>query len=504
MKDRAEAATAPRIVPTERIPRCMSTQHPDNVAMPFFAQSAPLTAEDEVREAYYAYSHLGCDEQMWDFEGKEVDGHVVEKLLSTYESFFAEHPIGESVHLTPRIPNPALEPTQAKIVLEVLQSLPRHADIARVFYDRERPPILELIHPMTTSARELDRVREYYERFVAGMEQVTLGTDERPLGAWFGRFSPPTVRMIPLIEDREHLLAADDLVRDYLRGKELEHVRVFIARSDPALNYGYLSAVLLALVALERLDALEQEAGVAIHPVIGVGSVPFRGGLAPRTVDRVLATYPSVQTFTIQSAFKYDHPPDAVRDGIAKLLAHDHQSPLAIDEGRATGLLDRLVARYQAEVQELAPLVNAVARAVPRRRLRKLHVGLFGYNRASAGVSLPRAIPFCASLYSLGLPPEVVGLAALTDADWSWLRATVPSLESELADAMRYLDRDGIAWLPPLVRESIERARSLIEVRDADTEHREITREVRRVAASSGAPMTELIVRAAALRHFLG
>src|SRR2546430_10738112 len=175
----------------------MSTQHPDNVAMPFFAQSAPLTAEDEVREAYYAFSNLGCDEQMWDFEGKEVDGHVVGKLLSTYESFFAEHPIGESVHLTPRIPNPALEPMQAKIVLEVLQSLPRHADIARVFYQRERPPIVELIHPMTTSARELDRVREYYERFVAGMEQVTLGADEQPLGAWFGRFSPPTVRMIP-------------------------------------------------------------------------------------------------------------------------------------------------------------------------------------------------------------------------------------------------------------------------------------------------------------------
>jgi len=482
----------------------MSTQHPDNVAMPFFAQGAPITAEDEVREAYYAFSHLGCDEQMWDFEGKEVDGHVVEKLLSTYESFFAEHPIGEAVRLTPRIPNPALEPTQAKVVLEVLQSLPRHADIARVFYDRERPPILELIHPMTTSARELDRVREYYERFVAGMEHETLGADERPLGAWFGRFSPPTVRMIPLIEDREHLLAADDLVRDYLRGKELDHMRVFIARSDPALNYGYISAVLLALVALNRLDALEHETGVAIYPVIGVGSVPFRGGLAPRTVDRVLATYPSVQTFTIQSAFKYDHPPDAVRDGIARLLTHERRAPIAIDEAPTVELLDRLLARYQAEVQELAPLVNSVARAVPRRRLRKMHVGLFGYNRASAGVSLPRAIPFCASLYSLGLPPEVLGLAALRDSDWSWLRATVPSIEAELVDAVRYLDRDGIAWLPPRVRESVNRALSLIDAPDVDTEHREISKEVRRVADAGGSAMTELIVRAAAIRHFLG
>src|SRR2546423_2757317 len=465
---------------TKRIPRCMSTQHPDNVAMPFFAQGAPLTAEDEVREAYYAFSHLGCDEQMWDFEGKEVDGHVVEKLLSTYESFFAEHPIGESVHLTPRIPNPALEPMQAKVVLEVLQSLPRHADIARVFYDRERPPILELIFPMTTSARELDRVREYYERFVAGMEEVTLGSDDRPLGAWFGRFSPPTVRMIPLSEDREHLLAADGLVREYLGGKDLEHMRVFIARSDPALNYGYLAAVLLALVALERLAALETETGVALHPVIGVGSVPFRGGLAPRNVDRVLATYPSVQTFTIQSAFKYDHPPDAVRDGIAKLRAHERSAPLAIDQSRAVDLLDRLVARYQSEVQELAPLVNAVARSVPRRRLRKMHVGLFGYNRESAGVSLPRAIPFCASLYSIGLPPEVIGLAAVSDSDWSWLRAAVPSIATDLADAVRYLDADQLAWLPAPSPQSAKRALTLVDSPPTHSEHPQLPRDMPR------------------------
>src|SRR5204862_1212808 len=124
--------------------------------------------------------------------------------------------------------------------------------------------------------------------------------------------------------------------------------------------------------------------------------------------------------------------------------------------------LHRLVARYQSEVQELAPLVNAVARAVPRRRLRKMHVGLFGYNRGSAGISLPRAIPFCASLYSIGLPPELIGLAAVTDADWSWLRASVPSIATDLADAVRYLDAERLSWLPSAVRESVERALTLI------------------------------------------
>src|SRR5438045_9595519 len=125
----------------------MSTQHPDNVALPFFATGSPISAEDEVREAYYAFSHLGCDEQMWDFEGKEVDEHVVEKLLTQYERLFADHPIGERVFLTPRIPNPALQQTQAKLVLEELHSLPRHPDIARPSSDRECPPTLELTPP---------------------------------------------------------------------------------------------------------------------------------------------------------------------------------------------------------------------------------------------------------------------------------------------------------------------------------------------------------------------
>jgi phosphoenolpyruvate carboxylase len=487
---------------TTHVPRCMSTQHPDNVTSPFFASGTLLTAEDEVREAYYAFSHLGCDEQMWDFEGKEVDGHVVEKLLSTYESYFTEHPIGESVFLTPRIPNPALEPTQAKVVLEVLQSLPRHADIARVFHNRERPPILELIYPMATSARDLDRVREYYERFVAGMEQVVLAADELPLRNWFGRFTPETVRMIPLVEDREHLLAADDLVRPLVRGRGLAHVRVFIARSDPALNYGYVAAVLLALVALDRLDALERELGLAIYPIIGVGSVPFRGGLSPATVARCLGMYPSVQTFTIQSAFKYDHAPEDARRAIGALRAKARGSPIHLaGEPRTFTVLDRLVARYQAEVQELAPLVNSVAPSVPRRRLRKLHVGLFGYNRASAGITLPRAIPFCASLYSLGLPPELLGLAALDGPDWAWLRTTLPTVELELREALRYLDPER-SWLPPLVRESVDRALAMVGAVDGDVEHAEIARSVRK--SVGGAQLGDLIVRTAALRHFLG
>src|SRR5216683_6356434 len=102
-----------------RVPRAMSTQHPDNVATPIFSRDSLMSADDEVREAFYAFAHLGCDEQMWDFEGKEVDNFVVQKLLASNEQYFRANPLGERLRLTPRVPNPRFERVQAKGLLEV-------------------------------------------------------------------------------------------------------------------------------------------------------------------------------------------------------------------------------------------------------------------------------------------------------------------------------------------------------------------------------------------------
>ncbi|MCJ7517944.1 MAG: phosphoenolpyruvate carboxylase [Methanomassiliicoccales archaeon] len=52
--------------PNFQIPKYMNTQHPDNVNAPFFAHDTELAGEDEIQEAYYVFSHLGCDEQMWE------------------------------------------------------------------------------------------------------------------------------------------------------------------------------------------------------------------------------------------------------------------------------------------------------------------------------------------------------------------------------------------------------------------------------------------------------
>src|SRR5882672_9006879 len=141
------------------IPRCMSTQHPDNANLPQFAEGPALEGSSEVREAYYAFSRLGCDEQMWDHEGKEVDSFVVAKLLSTHGAYFKKHRIGRDLRLTLRVPNPSRERSMAKVLLEILEGIPRSYDTAQHFYGSGgTAPIFEVIIPMTTSALELNRV----------------------------------------------------------------------------------------------------------------------------------------------------------------------------------------------------------------------------------------------------------------------------------------------------------------------------------------------------------
>ena len=132
---------------------------------------------------------------------------------------------------------------------------------------------------MTTLAIELDRIRTYYLRNVVGAAAESLIPGDISVSTWCGEFEPADIGVIPLIEDLPYLLEADRIVGEYVAGKELAYQRVFIARSDPALNYGIIAAVLASLVALDGLDGLQARTGIPILPIIGCGGAPFRGGL---------------------------------------------------------------------------------------------------------------------------------------------------------------------------------------------------------------------------------
>ncbi|MFH1065573.1 MAG: phosphoenolpyruvate carboxylase [Nanoarchaeota archaeon] len=475
-----------------KIPRCMSTQHPDNVNSPFFAESSELGGEDEIQEAFYVFSHLGCDEQMWDCEGKEVDNYVVKKLLTRYEQFFRTNRLGRDKFITLRVPNPAIERAEAKILLETLESIPRSFDTAKLFYKDDNPPIFEVILPMTTSAMDIEKIYKYYTEFVAGKQDKNIC--DTALSEWIGEFKPKGINVIPLFEDMAHMIKADGITGEYLRGKDIQHQRVFLARSDPAMNYGMVSAVLLNKIALQRLHKMSEETGVAIYPIIGVGSAPFRGNLKPGTAERVAGEYPSVHTFTLQSAFKYDNPHGKVVSAVKKLSKRKTGKPHEVDEEKCMEIIRKCTTEYTRQIAELAPLINKIAKYVPSRRKRKMHIGLFGYSRNVEGITLPRAITFTAALYSLGLPPEILGLSALNKDDVKFIKDVFVHFEDDLNDALRYLNPCNTGFLPDGIEGSVQ----------IDEEHRDITGSIKRAKEHGKNSIEELVLRAAHLRGFLG
>ncbi|MBS3070313.1 phosphoenolpyruvate carboxylase [Candidatus Micrarchaeota archaeon] len=490
-----------------KIPRCMSTQHPDNASTPFFSNSSVIEGEAEVKEAYFVYSHLNCEEQMWDSEGKDVDNFVVRKLLSEYPRFFSEKVLGKDVFLTLRVPNPDIEKNEGKILLEALESIPRSFDSAKTFYgprlDDGTAPVFEVIIPMTTDPAQVNRVWSYYKNFVVGKGSKSIVEGDISVSEWVGGFNPQQINVIPLIENQESMERIDFIVGGFLKGKNIERQRVFLARSDPALNYGSLPAVLLVKNALQKLAVLEEKQSVELLPIIGTGSAPFRGNLKPSTVEDFVREYPSIQTFTVQSAFKYDYPPEEVRKSIDFLLETKRGKPLPVDEEKSGGIITRVSAEYASQVQELAPFINKISAFVPKRRKRHLHIGLFGYSRSVTGISLPRAISFCASLYSIGIPPELLGLSVLKPKDFEYLDGAYKSFRQDIADAARFFNPETLEHFPSL-KSRIAGVLENFEF-EVDQEHLHASSQIMSdFSKNHTGRVTEEIEKAAWIRKFLG
>ena len=487
-----------------KIPKTMSSQHPDNVNTPFFAQSPILDGEHEIEEAFYAFTHLGCDEQMWDYEGKEVDSFVVKKLLTKYSSYLQEKRLGRDFFLTLRVPNPSIEKVEAKVLLETLESIPRSFDAAKLVYQDDIAPIFEIILPMSSTSQSLNRIYHYYKEFVVGKQNKKFVDDNMTIGEWIGEFKPKKINVIPLFEDKTSMLNAADTTREFLKDKDITYQRIFLARSDPAQNYGLISAVLINKIALQRLYILSKEIGVKIFPIIGVGSAPFRGNLKPETCERVMNEYPYVSTYTIQSSFKYDNPFDDVRKAIKMINQKQSLTPRDVDETSCLELIEKYSKDYQNHIIQMTPIINEIAKFIPSRRARKLHIGLFGYSRAldkDPMNYLPRAITFTSSLYSLGLPPELLGLSTLTEDDFLLINKYYVNYARDLKDALQYYNPD-CPFIPNDLKITLRDFPIEFEI---NPEHQKITFEItENLRKKTNLDLTQLILRAANIRKFLG
>jgi phosphoenolpyruvate carboxylase len=195
---------------------------------------------------------------------------------------------------------------------------------------------------------------------------------------------------------------------------------------------------------------------------LGSGSLPFRGGVAPKTVDRLVKEMPGIRTVSIQSSFRYDHPQHEVKRAISQLeLVLPKAKPLAItqpDQILLESIADISSKFYTDAIESLAEDMQPFFKAVPKRRDRRQHIGLLSYGRTMGKQSLPRAITFTAAFYSIGIPPEFIGLGrTLKNLKHQKLEAlfkNYDSLRNDITLAGNYLNKanldilakDSLTW----------------------------------------------------------
>lgn len=389
---------------TRKIPATMATQHPDHAAKPYWHSEAFISTQFEAKETFLSFSELGISEYKWDWEGKLVDESVLERLFGQYYDFFHTNPLGQDKFLTFRLPNPKVE-TEFRVG-RAFMNVASAASEAKHF-DLPTPPVFEVILPMTETANEILDIQEAYE-------QMHLLT--HPMYKLDRILS--NLRVIPLFEQVSTIIRSDAIIEEYLEKYQKRfhklppYMRPYVARSDPALNSGLVPTVLAIKIALSRYKILAKKHGIPLYPIIGAAALPFRGGITPLTVQSFADEYKGIRTTTIQSAFRYDYTKEQVISAIDYLEKNLTSEAVTISQKEQQELqkiLPFFEKYYQGTIEDIAAWVNVIAGNLPRRRERVQHVGLFGYTRGVGKVKLPRAISFTAALYSIGIPPELIG-----------------------------------------------------------------------------------------------
>ncbi len=434
-------------------PTTMATQHPDNASVPWWKsdQQAFISTQDEIDEILLLYKNLPIDEYMWDWEGKYVDEAVGEKIYAQDSELFKSRPLGRNLHLTFRIP--ALENGKIHRMARAFMNLLSLSDLAREI-GAPIPPVKEMFLPLTTSAEQLIKVRETFKK-VASYHRDIFNEGGKSHDALKNEF-----QVTPLVEDVDSMFDIEKILNPYWETLVKENMdlgrtgqRVFLARSDPALNSGLVPAVLSIKAALSKSYKLGEHFGFPVYPIIGTGSLPFRGSVNPDYTDAFIEQYSGVRTYSIQSAFRYDYPLAEVRNALETIKREaprrEVQHVSEADLNSLKEIAEVFSYIWRPTVEHLAPLINRLAEFIPSRRERLLHIGLFGYSRGVGSVTLPRAIKFTAAFYSIGIPPELVstgrGLKEIRKRGLlSVLEKYYPALKTDLEHAGKYLNRENL------------------------------------------------------------
>lgn len=493
----------------------MATQHPDNARAPYWERDGDgfVSTKEEVAECFSAYRDLGCEEFMWDWEGKYVDEAVLDRLFHGFHDFFRRHRLGRDIFLTFRIPNIWQERgyTLARAMMGIITADHHARDL-----NFHTPPLFEVILPFADSAEKIMYIQKIFTELARFKNELFEEDSDFHY-----------INVLPLFEGIDDLFSCRKILEKYLLlhkktyKRNPPYLRPHIARSDPALNSGLVAAVVAGKIALSEMHSFGREHRISVFPAIGAGSLPFRGGLSPDRVKLFLKEYGGVRTAYIQSAFRYDYPLSEVKKSIAFVNAHlpktEAQIFLPREREEARKICEIFSRPYRKIVESLAHTIHRLSLEVPSRRERRLHVGLFGYSRSVGKKKLPRAIPFTAILYSLGVPPEFIGTGrGLQGVLQQGIRIDkyYRNFREDIVFAGRYLNRENLIKLSgqkngwKSILEDVKILEKFLGVkfgplRESEKKHYTLTSAAFKAAAQKRT-LTPYIIESGILRKSLG
>ncbi|MCU7786741.1 phosphoenolpyruvate carboxylase [Pyrobaculum sp. 3827-6] len=363
-------------------PKLMCTQHPDT--------TVKITTAEEVDEALVGHTAYGCDEVMIDYEGKTTPYSQPKDI--TVKAKEADLPLGEKFFLTPRMPNPRLEEFErAMLTLEA-------AVLANYFSVKlmGRQAIRWVVLPMVA---DIDTLYLVYR-----MLQHKSRIYEQELGI---KWEP--IEIVPLVEDAHAQLKIEDMLASFMNKLEEkpQRIRLFLGKSDSAVKYGHIASALSIVLTLAKTPQIEERFGVRIHPILGMGSPPFRGGINnPQLAHLEVLQYSGYYTVTIQSAVRYDVSYNEYVNVKESLLAACCVRGVKAVDPELYQIITQASSTYRGVVAKYADKIVEMARLVPPTRDR---VSWSVYGRTltlhDRVVNMPRAIVYTSTWYAMGLPP---------------------------------------------------------------------------------------------------
>jgi len=443
----------------QKIPVAMATQHPDSA-------SKHIPTREEVDESILAFDRekgFNCDEYLVDYMGKLTPYHQIGQIVQRIHEKTNLVP-GVDVFVTPRMVS-SFEEEPFRQLMTML------AIVEGIHYCSENfneQGIIEVVQAAATveALRNCKARCEDLLNLVG--KHLNMKTEDM------------NIRIIPLFGGLAEHLSIEQMLSFFIKDVNIkDYMRVFIGKSEAALLYGHLASTLSCKLAITSCRMIEETQGVGVYPILGCGTLPFRGHMTLENAENFLREYQGVRTFTIQSGLRYDHGLEETRALIEKIKIAVDRQPLEFDKDQISEI-ERMIfifaKNYLLELSEIAEKASLIAEYIPDQRERLLNVEEVAYYRELRNVESilrlcpdkdvkksimgfaytafhrpPRWVKFVASTYTCGLPPEFIGLGSALreiketmgrDSLERLLNEFYPSLDADVRFASKFLDRN--------------------------------------------------------------